>query len=107
MIEITPKAIAKMKEILASQNPLPIAVRIGVRGGGCSGFAYTLGFAAEINDNDEANILDDLTVVIDQMSMMYIDGTTIDYIETLEVSGFKFINPNITSTCGCGQSFNV
>jgi iron-sulfur cluster assembly accessory protein len=107
MINLTPKAIEKVKEVMAAQNPQPVALRVGVRGGGCSGFQYALEFAAATNDTDEVLDFDGLKVAVDQMSAMYLEGIVIDYLETLEASGFKFDNPNVKRTCGCGSSFSV
>src|SRR5271154_815108 len=105
MITITPAATIKIKEIMAQQNPAPAVLRVGVRGGGCSGFTYALEFEDTIRDTDEVLEIDGLKVAVDQMSAMYLEGVTIDYVETLEASGFKFDNPGVRSTCGCGQSF--
>jgi iron-sulfur cluster assembly accessory protein len=107
MVTLTKKAVDKVKEILAAQQePLPIGLRLGVRGGGCSGFQYALEFMHnEPTETDWTQDFDGLKVSVDQMSAMYLDGTELDYVETLEGAGFKFNNPNVTRTCGCGQSF--
>ena len=89
------------------KSPAPAALRVGVRGGGCSGFQYALEFESTIRDTDEVLEFDGLKVAVDQMSAMYLEGVTIDYVETLEASGFKFENPGVKSTCGCGSSFSV
>jgi iron-sulfur cluster assembly accessory protein len=108
MILLTPTAISKTKEIIGLQSPpLPVALRVGVRGGGCSGFQYALEFAHEIRKTDEVLEFDGLKVVVDQMSAMYLADTEIDFVETLVESGFKFNNPNVKRTCGCGSSFDV
>ena len=100
---ITPAAVAKIKEII---GPAP-ALRVGVQGGGCSGFSYSLMVEDEVTAMDKKFNFDGLTVVVDAVSIMYLDGCTVDYIETLEASGFKFNNPNVKTTCGCGSSFSV
>jgi iron-sulfur cluster assembly accessory protein len=106
MMTLTQKAVDKIKEIIAAQDPVPTGLRVGVRGGGCSGFQYALEFMhGEPTDTDWTQDFDGLKVAVDQMSAMYLDGTELDYMETLEAAGFKFNNPNIKSTCGCGQSF--
>src|ERR1700722_17897372 len=108
MLEITPTAVTKVKEILSQQTPSPAGLRVAVVGGGCSGFSYHMAFENQINqDADSIFEFDGLKVMVDQMSQMYLDGVSIDYIETLERSGFKFNNPNVKSTCGCGSSFTV
>ena len=77
-------------------------------GGGCSGFSYHMAFENQVNEaSDNVYEFDGLKVLVDQMSEMYLEGVSIDYIETLEGSGFKFNNPNVKSTCGCGSSFTV
>jgi iron-sulfur cluster assembly accessory protein len=108
MVQLTPVAVVKVKEILSQQNPLPTGLRVAVVGGGCSGFSYHMAFENQVNENND-NIyeFDGLKVLVDQMSEMYLDGVQIDYIESIEGSGFKFNNPNVKSTCGCGSSFSV
>ncbi len=106
-VELTPKAVTKVKEILAQQQPQPNGLRIAVVGGGCSGFSYQMNFESESNGIDKVFEFDGLKVFVDQASLMYLKGTRVDYIETLEGSGFKFENPNVKTTCGCGSSFTV
>jgi iron-sulfur cluster assembly accessory protein len=108
MVQLSPVAVTKVKEILSSQNPVPAGLRVAVVGGGCSGFSYHLAFENQINEaSDNVYEFDGLKVLVDQMSEMYLDGVSIDYIESIEGSGFKFNNPNVKSTCGCGSSFSV
>src|SRR5271169_1756343 len=108
MVQITPTAVVKVKEILSQQTPSPAGLRVAVVGGGCSGFSYHMAFENQVNEGaDNVYEFDGLKVLVDQMSAMYLDGVSIDYIETLEGSGFKFNNPNVKSTCGCGSSFTV
>jgi len=108
MVQLTPVAVTKVKEIIQSQNPIPAGLRVAVVGGGCSGFSYHMAFENQINENsDNVYEFEGLKVLVDQMSEMYLDGISIDYIETIEGSGFKFNNPNVKSTCGCGSSFSV
>lgn len=92
---------------MAQQSPAPNALRVAVVGGGCSGFQYHMAFENQSNDSDNVYDFSGLRVLVDQMSEMYLDGVEIDYIETLEGAGFKFNNPNVKSTCGCGSSFTV
>ena len=107
MINLTSVASSKVKEIMNMQNPVPVALRVAVVGGGCSGFQYHMAFENNTSEADQIYEFDGLKVAVDQMSSMYLDGVEIDYIETLEGAGFKFNNPNVKSTCGCGSSFSV
>src|SRR5262245_51823479 len=107
MLQLTDNAASKVKEIMTQQNPAPSALRVAVVGGGCSGFSYHMAFDNQENPTDNVYQFDGLKVYVDQMSEMYLDGVQIDYIETIEGAGFKFNNPNVKSTCGCGSSFSV
>jgi iron-sulfur cluster assembly accessory protein len=106
-LNFTAPAIAKVKEIMAQQNPVPAGLRVGVVGGGCSGFSYSMSFENGAGMMDKTFDFDGLKVFVDATSIMYLKGVSVDYIETLEAAGFKFDNPNVKSTCGCGSSFNV
>jgi iron-sulfur cluster assembly accessory protein len=106
-INFTPTAIAKVKEIMGQQDPVPAGLRIGVVGGGCSGFSYSMSFENAAGMMDKKFAFDGLQVFVDATSVMYLNGCVVDYIETLEGAGFKFENPNVKSTCGCGSSFSV
>jgi iron-sulfur cluster assembly protein len=107
MIQLTPRAIDKVKEILEAQDPKPTGLRIAVVGGGCSGFNYSMAFENSPNILDKTYTFDGLKVFVDQASMLYLDGASVDYVETLDGAGFKFDNPNVRSTCGCGSSFSA
>src|SRR5580700_11034558 len=107
MVQLTEKAVGKVREILDSQEPKPAGLRIAVVGGGCSGFSYSMAFENQPNMLDKTYSYDGLKVFVDQASMLYLDGAQVDYVETLEGSGFKFSNPNVKSTCGCGSSFSA
>lgn len=104
---LTPAAIGKVREIMATQDPIPAGLRIGVVGGGCSGFQYSMSFENAAGMMDKVFKFDDLKVFVDATSLMYLNGCVVDYVETLEAAGFKFDNPAVKSTCGCGSSFNV
>ncbi len=104
---LTDAARAKVREIMATQDPLPAGLRIGVVGGGCSGFQYSMSFENQAGMMDKVLTLDELKVFVDATSMMYLNGCVVDYVETLEAAGFKFENPAVKSTCGCGSSFSV
>jgi iron-sulfur cluster assembly accessory protein len=106
-ISLTPSAVSKVKEIMAQQNPVPAGLRVGVVGGGCSGFSYSMSFENGAGMMDKVFDMEGLKVYVDATSVMYLNGCIVDYVETLEGAGFKFENPNVKSTCGCGSSFNV
>jgi iron-sulfur cluster assembly accessory protein len=106
-VTLTPTAVAKVKEIMAQQDPMPAGLRIGVVGGGCSGFSYSMNFENSAGMMDKVFNFDELKVFVDATSVMYLQGCIVDYVETLEAAGFKFENPNVKSTCGCGSSFSV
>ena len=106
-LDLTPKAVSKVKEIIAQQTPQPMGLRVSVVGGGCSGFSYQMNFENETNGIDKILEFDGLKVFVDATSLMYLSGAHVDYIETLEGAGFKFENPNVKSTCGCGSSFHA
>ena len=104
---ITDKAISKVKEMANQQNLQGHGLRLMVVGGGCSGFTYDMDLENQQNDGDSVIEREGLKVYVDPMSYQYLDGTTVDYIESFKFSGFHFENPNATRTCGCGSSFAV
>lgn len=107
MVQLTETAVTKVREILDTQEPKPAGLRLAVVGGGCSGFSYSMAFENSPTMLDKTYNYNGLKVFIDQASLLYLDGAEVDYVETLEGSGFKFNNPNVKSTCGCGSSFSV
>lgn len=106
-LTLTETAAGKVREIMATQDPLPAGLRIGVVGGGCSGFQYSMSFENQAGIMDKVLTYDDLKVFVDATSMMYLQGCVVDYVETMEAAGFKFENPSVKSTCGCGSSFSA
>jgi len=107
MLRITPVAATKVNEIREAEGIEPnMALRLRVVGGGCAGFSYDLYFdePAEVDRQFE---VEGVKCLVDEMSLMYLVGTEIDYVEGLQGAGFKFQNPNVKSTCGCGSSFSV
>jgi len=110
MIKVSEKAynhILKLRSELEDDNK-NIFLRVGVKGGGCSGFSYVLDFDDEITEKDEIiNIDDYLTIVINKSSLLYIFGTELDYSDGLNGKGFQWLNPQATRVCGCGESFAV
>jgi iron-sulfur cluster assembly accessory protein len=107
MVMITPGAATKINEIREAEGiEANMALRLRVVGGGCAGFSYDLYFD-EGTEVDRALEIAGVKVVVDEMSLMYLVGVEIDYVEGLQGAGFKFNNPNVKSTCGCGSSFSV
>ena len=107
MLSITERAASKVKEIIEAQSPRPAGLRIAVVGGGCSGFSYSMSFENSPNILDKTYDSDGFKVIVDQASLLYLEGVEVDFVDSLEGSGFKFNNPQVKSTCGCGSSFNV
>lgn len=107
MITITDRAAEKVKSIATEESLLGQGLRLRVMGGGCAGFNYDLYFEDAPTSMDEAFEDKGVQMYVDPLSYQYLDGTEIDYVEGLYGSGFKFTNPNVTSTCGCGSSFSV
>jgi iron-sulfur cluster assembly accessory protein len=107
-VTLTPKA-AEMVKITREQEGIDAShgLRVAVRGGGCSGFEYALDFEKEARENDWVYDQSGLTIYIDAVSARYLQGTSIDYVLGMAGAGFKFNNPNVTGTCGCGSSFAV
>jgi iron-sulfur cluster assembly protein len=107
-IEITDKAVKEVIRIKEENNiPAEHGLRIGVKGGGCSGLTYNLGFDGEIKDTDTVIEKDGVKLFVDPKSLFYITGTVLDFSDGLNGKGFIFNNPNATKTCGCGESFGV
>ena len=108
MIDMTERAVKEVPRILDEQNlPDQTALRVGVKGGGCSGFSYTLGFDDQVSEIDQIQEIHGIRVVCDPKSFLYLSGTEVDFEESLMGRGFKFGNPNASKTCGCGESFSV
>jgi iron-sulfur cluster insertion protein len=107
MITISESAKAKIKDLLREEDDPQLALRTFVQGGGCSGFQYGFTFDEVKNDDDFEIPLDEYKVLIDSMSMQYLQGAEIDYREDDMGSSFNIRNPNATTTCGCGSSFGV
>jgi len=107
LITITDKAVKKVKEFLANEETKAAGLRVYVAGGGCSGLTY--GMALEEAPSEEDIVIEEsgMKVFLDPASAKYMKGSSIDYIETLEASGFKINNPNVVSSCACGHSFQA
>lgn len=107
MIELTPKAAEKVKEIRDAEGLGTQGLRARVLGGGCSGFSYDLYFEDETTEMDQSFESHGIPIYVDMMSFQYLEGVEIDYVEGLHGAGFKFLNPQAKSTCGCGSSFSA
>lgn len=108
MITITENAAGKIRQLMAEEPEGEIGVlRVAIQGGGCSGFQYGLGFDAGAAEGDLEFEVEGVPVVVDPFSAPYLRGTTIDFLNTIQESGFKIENPNAVSSCGCGHSFQV
>jgi len=103
-IEVTPKAIQKIKQTFEREGVFG-GLRLGVLGGGCSGLSYQFKFEVKPRERDNVYGFDGINIFIDPKSLVYLRGLTLDYTETLMQSGFVFHNPNATKSCGCGTSF--
>ena len=106
LITLTPVAAAKIRDLLAEEADDGLVLRVAIQGGGCSGFQYNLGFD-NLAEGDVELEVDGVPVVVDPYSAPYLQGTTIDFLNTIQESGFKIENPNAVSSCGCGHSFQV
>ncbi len=107
-IEMTPAAIAAIKKAIAElDNPEDQMLRLSIEGGGCSGLAYNMDFDHEKGEMDRVFTFDDLKVVVDARSLLYLGGVRIDFSDKLLGGGFKFENPRAKRACGCGTSFSV
>ena len=105
---VSDAATKQVKALKAQQNlPETVFLRMGVRGGGCSGMSYVLEFDSEKGPHDKEFELDGVKVVVDKKSYLYLNGTTLDYVTQGLTGGFTFVNPNAKSSCGCGTSFSA
>jgi len=102
---LTEAAISKVRELVAAENEPGLALRMAVRPGGCSGFSYEMYFDSQIEPDDLVEEFEDVKVVVDPQSAEMIRGSTLDYKDGLMGAGFAIDNPNVTRTCGCGNSF--
>jgi iron-sulfur cluster insertion protein len=107
MITITEKAAVKVKEIASAEALEGQALRLCVKGGGCAGFSYDLYFEDKLGEMDEEFESNGVKLYVDPMSLQYLEQTEIDYVEGAHGAGFKFNNPNVKGTCGCGSSFSA
>ena len=103
---VTEPAAAKIRQLMGEETDVSV-LRVAIQGGGCSGFQYGLGFDRGAQEGDHEFECEGVTVVVDPFSAPYLMGARVDYLETIQESGFKIENPNATASCGCGHSFQV
>ncbi len=106
MIQLTEQAKSEVARLISQQKPGSF-LRVGVKGGGCSGLTYDIKFDDKIDEHDRTYDINGVKIVCDSKSFIYLDGMSIDYSTDLVGGGFRFINPNATGSCGCGTSFSV
>jgi iron-sulfur cluster assembly accessory protein len=106
LVSLTPAAAAKVKQLMETEDDVNV-LRVAIEGGGCSGFSYGLGFDRGAVEGDHEYESEGVRVVVDPFSAPYLRGASVDYLETIQESGFKIDNPNAVSSCGCGSSFQV
>ena len=107
MINLSDKAKAKVKELFKEQGKAASFLRVAAKGGGCSGMTYDVKIDDALKEQDRMYMFDDVQVVCDTKSLVYLDGMSIDYSTELVGAGFKFVNPKATGSCGCGTSFST
>jgi iron-sulfur cluster assembly accessory protein len=107
LITLTAKAVEMVKDAMQREGLTGYGIRVGVQGGGCSGFQYSMDFEQAAKEGDITLQQDGINLFVDSMSSMYLQGCTVDYVVGLQGAGFKFNNPNAKSTCGCGSSFST
>jgi iron-sulfur cluster assembly accessory protein len=105
-ISLTAKALEMVKDAMQREGLQDYGIRVGVMGGGCAGFQYSMDFDKDPREGDLTFDQDGIKFFIDPMSSMYLQGVTVDYVVGLQGAGFKFNNPNARTTCGCGSSFS-
>ena len=106
-LDFTPAAAAKVRELIADEGNPALKLRVYIQGGGCSGFQYGFEFDEQQAEDDLAVVTDDVTLLVDPLSLQYLMGASVDYSESLHGAQFTIRNPNAKSTCGCGSSFTV
>ncbi len=105
-IALTHEAVEEVKRMKIKDNKPEAGLRVGVKGGGCSGLSYFVNFD-EKKEKDNEFDFEGVKVYVDPKSLLYLKGTTLDFVDTLQEKGFRFVNPNANKTCGCGESFSV
>ncbi len=105
-ITMTPAAVERVRSFLANRGK-GIGLRLGIKTTGCSGLAYVLEFVDDLKEDDEVFTIESVNIIVDAKSLVYIDGTQLDFVKEGLNEGFRFTNPNAKGECGCGESFNV
>ena len=106
-VNLSESAVKQVKQLIEAQNLEGVYLRMGVKGGGCSGLSYNLEFDTELGKFDKQFEVDGVKVVVDAKSYLYLNGSTLDYVTQGLTGGFTFVNPNAKSSCGCGTSFTA
>jgi iron-sulfur cluster assembly accessory protein len=107
VLMVTPLAVTKIKDLLTTRNLEGYALRVFVSGGGCSGLQYGMAFESQADETDTRVEADGINLLVDSISLPYLQGATIDFVEDLMSGGFRIDNPNAVSSCGCGNSFRT
>ena len=107
VITLTEAAVKEVKRLVNVQGITDGGLRLGVKGGGCSGLSYTINFDEKVGPHDQVYEFDGVKVIVDAKSAIYLQGTQLDYHKDLMGGSFKFVNPNANKTCGCGESFSA
>lgn len=106
-LDFTPAAASKVRELIAEEGNAALKLRVYIQGGGCSGFQYGFEFDEQQGEDDLAIVTDEVTLIVDPLSLQYLMGASVDYTENLHGAQFTIRNPNAKSTCGCGSSFTL
>jgi iron-sulfur cluster assembly protein len=106
-VNLSESAVKQVKQLIEAQNLEGVYLRMGVKGGGCSGLSYNLELDTEIGPHDKVFEMEGIKVAVDAKSYLYLNGTTLDYVTQGLTGGFTFVNPQAKSTCGCGSSFTA
>lgn len=107
IVTLSESAVKEVKRLINVQGMTEGGLRLGVKGGGCSGLSYTINFDEKIGEYDTVHEIEGIKVIIDAKSAIYLQGTQLDFQKDLMAGAFKFVNPNAQKTCGCGESFSA